>query len=258
MSRRAGAAVFLFMALLFLIANRGAYRGYFQDDELDNISWAPQVAKATFLQGLVTPQFLNRNFRPVGHLYFYVMAKNFGLDFPKYIAPLHALHLLNVWLIWLIARRLGAGVFAAGCGALFFAFNMVVFDVLWKPMYVFDLLCATFCLASLLFFIRRWFIASFVAFWLAYKSKELAVMLPAVLACYEYWVGKRGWKPLAPFFLVSVLFGVQGLLLNPNHDNDYAFHFGPRSILTTIDYYANDILLFPFAGLALPFLPLFT
>ena len=57
MNRRAGAALFLAMALLFLIANRGAYKGYFQDDELDNISWAPDVPKMEFLTGVLTPRF---------------------------------------------------------------------------------------------------------------------------------------------------------------------------------------------------------
>src|SRR6266496_4393003 len=98
MTRPAGALLFLAMALLFLIANRGAYKGYFQDDELDNISWAPDVPKIEFLTGVLTPKYLTGNFRPVGHFYFAVMGKQFGLDFPKYLFPLHALHLLNVWL----------------------------------------------------------------------------------------------------------------------------------------------------------------
>ena len=58
-------------------------------------------------------------------------------------------------------------------------------------MYAFDLFCATFCLLSLLCWIKRRWVLSFLAFWLAYKSKELAVMLPAILACYELWFGKR-------------------------------------------------------------------
>src|SRR5215467_14163882 len=231
MNRRAGAALFLAMALLFLIANRGAYKGYFQDDELDNISWAPGLPAIDFVKGIITPAFQAGNFRPVGHFYFAWMGRHFGVDFPKYVFPIHALHLLNLWLIWLVARRLGLGPFASAAGALFFAFNMVVFDVYWKPMYVFDLLCATFCLASLLFYMRRWLIPSFLAFWLAYKSKELAVMLPFVLAAYEYWFGKRRWMPLAPFFIVSLSFGLQGVFLNPNRDNDYTFRFGPGSIL---------------------------
>ena len=62
------------MAALFLIANRGAYKGYFQDDELDNISWAPTLSAGTFAEGLLTPKFLSGNFRPTGHFYFAVMA----------------------------------------------------------------------------------------------------------------------------------------------------------------------------------------
>jgi hypothetical protein len=33
------AALALALAVLFLIANRGAYKGYFSGDDLDNISW---------------------------------------------------------------------------------------------------------------------------------------------------------------------------------------------------------------------------
>ena len=51
-------------------------------------------------------------------------------------------------------------------------------DAYWKPMYVFDLFCTTFCLASILLYAHGRWILSFIAFWLAYKSKELAVMLP--------------------------------------------------------------------------------
>ena len=94
---------------------------------------------------------------------------------------------------------------------------------------------------------------SFVAFWLAYKSKELAVMLPVLLALYEIWFGKRRWKLLIPFFLVSISFGLQSMLLNPNRDNDYTFRFTwaapwPR----TAPYYAERLFLIPYLGLAVP------
>lgn len=256
MSRRAGLALFLLMAVLFLIANRGAYRGFFQDDELDNISWAPHVPLSEFGKTLATPRYLPQNFRPVGHFYFHEMGRRFGLDFPKYVIPIHLLHLLNVWLVWLLARKLGASPFAASAGALFFAFHMAVFDVYWKPMYVFDLLCATFCLASLLLYAHGRWVLSFVAFWLAYKSKELAVMLPAVLACYEYWFGQKRWKPLVPFFAVSLSFGLQGLFLNRNHDNDYTFRFTPRALRTTSMFYAGRVFLAPLAGFLLVLVPL--
>jgi hypothetical protein len=250
-----GTGLFVLLVVLFLIANRGAYKGYFSDDELDNLSWAPGVHISEYARTLVTPQFIPGNFRPVGHFFFYLAGKSFGLDFPKYVFPIHALHLLNVWLLWFLIRRMGGSAFAAGAGALLFAFHMAVFDLYWKPMYVFDLLCATFCLLALLAWVHQRWVLAFVAFWLAYKSKELAVMLPLVLACYEYWVGKRNWKPLAPFFAVSLSFGLQGVLLNPHQRGDYAFSYKPEDLWQTVNFYSDRVLLLPKAGFAMLFVP---
>jgi hypothetical protein len=93
--------------------------------------------------------------------------------------------------------------------------------------------------------------------WLAYKSKELAVMLPAVLALYELWFGKRNWKLLAPFFVVSLSFGIQGLLRNPNRDNSYAFNFTPEALAAGAAFYARRLLQAPLAGFALLAVPIF-
>jgi hypothetical protein len=258
MSKRLGFSLFLLMALLFLAMNRGAYRGYFTDDEIDNLSWTPHIEKSEFLKDAVSPVFFRFNFRPVGHLFFHIMEGRFGLDFPKYAAAIHIIHLLNCWLLWVVARRLGSPPVAAAAAVVFFAFHMALFDALWKPMYVFDVLCATFSLLCLLLWMGDRWILAFVAFWLAYRSKELAVMLPAVLACYEYLLGKRRWKPLIPFFAASLSFGLQGVLLNPNQDNDYTFRFTPAAIARTSVYYAGRLLLIPSAGFALLAVPLLT
>jgi hypothetical protein len=243
---------FLLMAALFLAMNRGAYRGYFQDDEIDNLSWAPHVPVTDFLRGVVTPRFFVNNFRPVGHFYFHAAEEFFGLEFPGYVAVIHAIHLLNAWLLWLLTRRLGAAPLPAGAACAFFAFHMALFDAVWKPMYVFDVSCATFCLLSLLFYSRGQWVLSFATFWLAYKCKELAVMLPAVLACYELWFGKRRWKPLAPFFLVAASFGIQGMLLNPHKDNDYTFRFTAAALAKTGVFYAGRVFLVPYLGFVVP------
>ncbi|HTQ57398.1 MAG TPA: hypothetical protein VMI94_23170 [Bryobacteraceae bacterium] len=255
MNRWIGLVLFILLGFLFLAANRSARRGFFAGDELDSIGWTPQVPLATFARELVSPVYNRRNFRPVGHLYFRVMSRGFGLHFADYVWPLHVLHLLNAWLLWLVLRRLGVSPYAATAGALFFGFHMAVFDVYWKPMYVFDLLCATFSLASLLCWIERRWLLAFVAFWLAYKSKELAVMLPAVLAAYEYWIGPRRWRPLIPFCAASLAFGLQGVILNPNTDNDYAFRFTPGAVLASVRFYAAALCGVPSLGLALLPLP---
>ena len=239
------------IAIVFLLLNYKAYDGFFQDDELDNLVWAPSLPALTFLTHLLEPTFELDNFRPVGHFYFKLMGSGFGLDFAPYITPIFALHFVNALLLYLLMRKLTIKPWCALAATAFFTLSATAFDAYWKPMYVFDLLCATFSLASILLYAHRRWVLSFIAFWLAYKSKELAVMLPAVLAIYEYLFGERRFKILIPFFLVSLSFGLQGLILNPNKDNDYTFRFTPRALGATVPFYANRFLLFPFSGLLL-------
>jgi hypothetical protein len=257
MSKRRGVLLFLLFAALFLFANRSAYRGYFQDDEIDNLSWTPYLTGLDYLEGLVTPLYQPNNFRPAGHLYFHAVEAVAGLDFPVYVAVIQAIHLLNVWLLWLVVRRLGAPPLAAAAACLFFGVHMALFDNFWKPMYVFDVLCGTFSLACLWCWMRGRIVLSFIAFWLAYKSKELAVMLPLVLAGYELWFGKRRWKPLIPFFVISISFGVQSMLRNPNRDNDYTFRFTWDALARTSPFYAGRVFLVPYLGFLVPLFALF-
>ena len=186
LSRGKAWILFLAMCALFLISNRGAYRGYFHDDDLDTISWERYAPTAGFVQVIFSPYFQINNFRPAAAVNYQLLEKQFGLSFPPHVVLIHALHLLNIWLVWLLARRLGADIFGASAASLFFGFHMASFDIYWKPLFMFDLECATFCLLSLLFYTQRRFVLSFVAFWLAYKCKELGVMLPAVLVVYEF------------------------------------------------------------------------
>jgi hypothetical protein len=239
------------IAIVFIGLNHTAYDGFFQDDELDNLQWAPSRPALTFVKGLLDPRFQTDNFRPVGHLYFALMGRNFGLDFPPYMTPIFAFHLLNALLLYLLMRKLGIKQWCAVAGAAFFTLSATAFDAYWKPMYVFDLLCTTFSLASVLFYSYRQWVLSFVAFWLAYKAKELAVMLPAVLAAYEYWFGERKFKILIPFGLAALSFGIQGIVLNPNENNEYTFRFTFNALRLTAPFYAHRFLMFPLSGFLL-------
>jgi hypothetical protein len=241
--------------------NYRAYDGYFQDDELDNLSWAPQLPFADFATAFIKPTFDISNFRPVGSAYFALMGRGFGMDFPPYMTPILAIHLLNALLLYLLMRKLGIDPWRALAGAAFFLLSASALDAYGKPMYVFDLLCATFSLASILLFAYRRWILSFIAFWCAYKSKELAVFIPPVLLAYEYWFGEKERGPrrfavLIPFFLASLSFGVQGLLFNPNKDNDYTFRFSLNALRATLPFYSQRFLFFPFSGFLLLLLAL--
>jgi hypothetical protein len=240
------------IAIAFIALNHSAYDGFFQDDELDNLKWASTSPAAPFLTGLLTPKFQTNNFRPVGQIYFAVMGNRFGLWFAPYVTPIFAIHLLNALLLWLLMRKLGIKQWCAIAAAAFFTLSAAAFDAYWKPMYVFDLLCTTFSLASILFYSWHRWVLSFIAFWLAYKSKELAVMLPVALVAYEYWFGERKFRILIPFVLAGLSFGIQGFVLNPSkHGDPYALHLSLNALKRTGPFYAYRFLMFPLSGFLL-------
>src|SRR5689334_5962467 len=103
---RRGRLRFLVLAVLFLFLNAPAYTGYFQDDDLEAMGWSRFLPASAFLQELASPRFMANNFRPVGHYYYHLFTILFQLHFPMYIFPLQMAHLLNLWLLWMIARKL--------------------------------------------------------------------------------------------------------------------------------------------------------
>lgn len=262
-SRRSagGALAFAIFALLFLIVNRGAYEGFFHGDELDNIQWTPYLTAADWMRGFLLPKYYPQNFRPAGHMFFNAMGRAAQLDYRWYVLAVHVLHLFNVWLLWrLLRRRFGFSPWAAGAGTLLFGFHMALFDALWKPMYIFDVLAATFSLLCLLAYSsagRGALALAFLCFWLATKSKEMTVMLPAILAAWEHWFGQRRWKRLVPFFALSLVLGVQALVVNATRESEYTLRFGPAEILKCASYYASRVFLLPYAGAILLAVPVF-
>jgi hypothetical protein len=255
-SRAAVAAFFVVVAILFLIANKAAYKGYFQDDDLDTISWAYGSGINGFIDGWATPFFSDVNFRPSGHFYYWAMIRLAGLHFPPWVGVIHVLHFLNVVLLWLVMRKLGLGRLAAASGALFFAFEAAVLHVYWRPMYVFDLVCGLFCLLSLLAYMHKRTLVAVLCFWFAYKAKEVAIMLPVVLACYEIWFGERRWRRLVPFFAISLSFGLQALVHNHETGNPYRLRLALATLWDTLSFYSSRILLIPYGFLLILLVPL--
>jgi hypothetical protein len=247
--------VFLCAAGLFLSVNQAGYRAWFYGDDLATFTWARSGSVPVFLSWLISPRVSDANFRPVGAFYYRILAGWVGLSYPPYVAVIQAVHLLNVALLYLFLRRLKLSWFASIVGAAFFLFHVATVDVYWKPMYVFDLLCGTFCLAALVLYADGRWILSLVAFWLAFKSKEIAILLPAVLAFYEWLFGARNWKRLIPFAAVSLNFGLQGFFSHLHTADSYTFRFTPADLATTVTYYASELLFNPYVLLAA--LPLF-
>ncbi len=237
----------LFTAFVFYIANRGALHGYFSDDDLDTLSWSHVLDWPDVVEGVVTPILSSGNFRPMGALFYHFADSIEGLNFSTYVYGIQLIHLLNVLLVWLLGRRLGLSDWTAFGGALFFTFHRAVFGIYWRPMYVFDLLCASFCLASLLLYTHKRYIWSVVCFWLAFKSKEIAIGLPLALLAYEWLLGEKKWKPLLPFFAISSVFGVQAILNNSRKNDDYTLRLTVDALWTCVSFYARKLAPIPLA-----------
>lgn len=251
MKRLRTTATMAAVTVLFLIANRGAYRGFFSADDLNNLAWTHFLDTRGWLEGMMSPWFSGSNFRPVGHGVYALFGELWGLDFQPFVWLIHVVHLANVALLWCFLRRMGAGERGATLAALLFAFHMACFDAYWKPMFLFDVLVCLFCLLTLLLYMSRWWWAGLITLWIAYKSKEIAVALPTFLAAYEYWAGERRWFRVAPYAAVSAWFTAQALWNRPDQVTAYTLQFTPAALWKTITFYSSEILFLPYAGLAL-------
>lgn len=247
-------AIVLAILALFAVLNGRAYWGYFSDDDLDNLAWTSYVGIDEFERGIVDLKFNPDNFRPVGHFYFWAMGRLAGDHFAPYIAVLHVLFLGTAVLLFFLLRRMGYEELPSLAAVFLWVFHYALFDAIWKPMYIFDVLCGLFCLLTFHAWLSgRWIIA-FLTFWLAYKSKEVALFFPMVLLFYEFTAGKRRWKQLLPLFAVSANFGIQVILREKGPDNAYTLHFTFDALRKCVDFYFTEsggilFLLFILIGL---------
>lgn len=251
MSRVRGVLLFLLLALLFFVANRAAYQGWFYDDDLDNLIWTTRATSADFVRFFLDPFFYEFNHRPAAHIVYRMLGLASGMEYAPFVAVIHVLHLFNCWLVWLVVRRLGASIQGACAGTLLFAFHMACFDAYWKPMFMFDVVVTTYLLLAFLAWLHgRWLLA-LLPFFLACKSKELAVAFPALLLAYEYLLGERRWRRVIPFALIAAWLTGLGISHHAGSDNDYTLRFTPEAVWTTLRFYSSKILLVPYLGLAL-------
>ncbi len=232
------AALILSLIGLFLLANRAAYDGYFSDDDFENLVNNRFAAFDIFWRGLLSFQYDFYNFRPLGHVFFRWMGQWWGLQFTPYVILIQLFHLLNVFLVYRVARSV-LDAKAAAVAAIFFAFHPALLAAHWKPMYIFDLLCGMALMSAYYCYRQGWWIGSLILFWCAYKSKEIAICFPLVLLMEE-WFGQRRWMRLAPFFAISLSFGGQALMANQVRARSaYTLQFSAAAVWQTLRFYSR-------------------
>jgi hypothetical protein len=249
------AAILAAVLVAALTVHHPAYRGYFEDDDLDTLTWARYVQPAAMVLGLPSLKYPPDQGRVPGFFYYALLYRRFGLTYLPYVIVLQISQSLNVVLLWFLLRRMGLDPPARAAGCLFFALSAALFDAWWKPMFIYDVLCTMFALSSILSYAYGRWVLSFAAFWIAMRTKEFAIVLPLVLLGYEMFAGKRNWKRAIPFFVPAVIFGAFGLAYNLQQHSTYSFHFTFPSIWKTVSFYASALFGIRYAGFAVLLLP---
>jgi hypothetical protein len=241
--------------LVALALHHGAYRGYFEDDDLATLTWTGLVPLSDLVLDVPSVRYPPAHARPTGYFYFAALDRRFHLDYPPYVAALHMLAAVNVVLLWLLLRRIGLEPVACAVGCAFFAWHRALFDGWWKPMFVYDVLCATFALASILAYVHRRWVLSFLAFWLAMRSKEVGIAVPAMLLWYEMTLGERKWLRVLPFLAPAAIYGGFGLVYNLHQQSSYSFHFEGAALAKSVAFYLSKLLWIKYAGFGFLLLP---
>ncbi len=254
-SRAAVLALAAFVVLLPLLLHHNAWRGWFEDDDLDTLTWATKIPAWDLIRNIPSLRYPPEHARPTGYFFYDAIGRRWGLDYFPYIAILQAICALNVALVWLLLRRIGIGATAAAAGCIFFACHRALFDAWWKPMFVYDVLCCSFALASILAWADRRWLVSFAAFWLAMRSKEVGIVVPVLLLWYEMTLGKRNWKLTLPFIVPAAIYGVGGLIFNVRQQSAYTLHFNLATLARSTKFYFDKLLGVHWVGFGLLALP---
>lgn len=227
---RIGAA--FLAACAFFVANRHAFSGFFSADDLDTLTWAAALSWRSYAEGLLSLGSDDGNFRPTGAFLYQLLFRMAGFQYAPYVAAAWSLHFAAAGLLFWLLRRILIPALPAFAGTLFFAFHPALFDAWWKPMFWFDVLCALFSVVALLAWHANRPVPAMLAFWLAIKSKEHAVLLPLALAAL-----RPSWW-LLPFAAASLAVGVQGILFGIQQKAAYRLTLSGDALRQTIPFYA--------------------
>lgn len=133
--------------------------------------------------------------RPLRELSFLLDHALFGMNPTGWRVQQIFWHGFNAWLLFLVAHRLRAGRFAAWVGALLFLVHPLNVEVVANLSHRKDSLALAFCLLAFLAYIRAcsvgrgrgaWLALAGLSWGLALLAKENAVVLPVILAAYEW------------------------------------------------------------------------
>ncbi len=192
--------------ILFLLCLPPYWHSYFYYDDF-NCFYLAQQAGGSSILGYVLNPFSNY-FRPLYMLFYWVFWKSFFFTPLPYHIFSWSLHLANLVLIFWLLRVVSGSAYAAGLMAILYSYQLTFREIYFNFACLGEPLCALLMLAGLLLYIfKRESMAGLlgccILFFLALKTKEMAVTMPVILCLYELMVkgeNLHGLLPGADFF----------------------------------------------------------
>lgn len=241
----------LFIAGSFLFFTWRGLLVYFTGDDLMNLYGylgrpVSVLIKANFF-------FWTPYYRPFGGVVYRSLYGIFGFNpYPIYVVFFAAL-LVNIWLAYLVLRRIGGSREVGVLGALLWSFHGKLDYLYYNAGSLYDAFCFLFYFAALLIYLRArlqnrllsaWETVGFLAcFICALNSKEMASTLPVMLLVYEllfhppdfrslramlHWCLREGRMALAGALCVLIYIpaklGPDGLTSAPAYVPHYNLH----------------------------------
>src|SRR5258706_498107 len=187
-------------------------RARFAPDDIMNLGMCFRLSPAR----VIVSQFAvwENVYRPMGAAFYLPLYSWFGLHPRPFRVVVLILLLVNVYLIYRLARLVGASELAAVLAAFVLCFHKAMGLLYYNTAFIYDVMCFLFYLSALIVYVRvrsRDRLPGFGAtlgvlalYLCALNSKEIAPTFPMMLLVYE-WLYHRptSWKPGA---LVGWLF----------------------------------------------------
>ncbi len=192
-STRTNALVFLLICGWFLLNARLGLKVSLGADDFMNLYGAFATPIWKLLSANILP--VSTVFRPFGAAVYLAVYELAGLNSTVFRCLAYAIMLLNLWLLARLGRQVTGRASIGLLAAFLFAYNPQLFDLYLNNGTLYDLLCFTFFLLSLLYYVKirqsrsgisiRQAVTLMVLGILAINSKEMAASLPVLFLVYD-------------------------------------------------------------------------
>jgi hypothetical protein len=256
---------FLLIFGYFLLLSFDGLRAFFTSDDGMNLIMmhgcftTPIWRIVTDLLAVCTPAY-----RPAGGLFYRIIYSFFHFDPLPFRVACYCILTINLALAGFLLRCLSESWEIAAVGTLLFSYHAMLVQLFYNTGTIYDLLCATFYIIALLYYIYkrnhqstlgvRQILALLALYSCALDSKEMATSFPFTLLAYE--LVYRGiprqrtaatWKrfrPLAWTTALTIVFtGIKTVLPSPMTGNElYRPSLSPHLLLHNLSWYYNMLV----------------